>query len=227
MRNYLRLLIALTTVAASVMAQEGPRADRPVRERRPDHVSSWTGNVVIRTVGARVLVLVDTPPARGVQPDGIVDLWFVLETAEPLLMPINEHVGDSLLAHSAGVLEVSSAERRFEFVLEGDSRPDDVMITRVVGVGLSHHKGEKTGVRIADEVRSARVSTTCMACEVLDPDPGEGGGSGTSCSSGGPGATSCTATQAGNSCSITCASGRYACCNYGSSGSPYCRCVSG
>ena len=226
MRNYLRLLIALTTVAASAMPQEGPRADRPAGERRPDHVSSWVGNVLIRTVGSRVLVMVDTPARRDVQPDGIVDQWFVLETAEPLVTPISEHLGDSLLVHSAGVLEVSSAERRFEFVLEGHSRPDDSMLTRVVGVGLSHHKGEKTGVRIADEVRRARVSTTCMACEVLDPDPGAGGG-GASCSSGGPGATSCTATQQGNSCSITCATGRYACCNYGSEGSPFCRCVSG
>jgi len=226
MRNHFRLLIALTTAAASAMAQEGPRADRPARERRPAHVSSWVGDVLIRTVGSRVLVMVDTPAQRGATPDGIVDQWFVLETAEPLLTPISEHLGDSLLVHSAGVLEISSAERRFEFVLEGDSRPGDALTTRVAGVGLSHHKGEKTGVRIADEVRSARVSTTCMACEVLDPDPGSGG-SGTSCSSGGPGATSCSATQQGNSCSITCASGRYACCNYGSEGSPFCRCVSG
>lgn len=230
MRHYFRLLPAFVIVAVTTFAtaqQEGARTERPAGERRPQHVSSWVGNVLIRTDGVRVFVLMDTPADRNAQPDGVVDQWFILETAEPPLTPISEHIGDALVVYSAGVLEVSSPERRFELVLEGESRSDDGTSTRVVGVGLSHHKAEKTGIRIAEAIRRSRISSTCMECEVLNPDPGAGTGTGTSCSSGGPGATSCTATQQGNSCSITCATGRYACCNYGAGGSPYCRCVSG
>jgi len=230
MRNYLRLLLVVGTlsVAAAGAAQEGPRADRPAGgARRPQHVASYAGNVLIRTQGVRVLVMVDTSFDRTAQSDGVVDQWFVLETATPLLMPINEHLGEASLLYSAEVLQVTSLDRSFEFTLHGDTGSADGLTTRIAGVGLSHHKAEKTNIRIADEVRRGRVSATCYACNALDPDPGSGDGGGTTCSSGGPGSTQCSATRNNLSCSITCAAGYYACCNYGTSGAPSCRCVSG
>ena len=219
-------LLAMTVAHAGMAQQEVPRADRRAEGRRPTHVSSWVGNVLIRTEGVRIYVMVDTPARRGAQADGIVDQWFIFETAEPVIPAISAHLGDSLLVHSDGVLEVSSEGQRFEFVVEGSSGVPDGVTTRLAGIGLAHHRAETTAVRIAEEAASDDASPTCMACEALDPDPGAGGGGGTSCSSGGPGTVSCTATQGGYSCTITCAPGRYACCNYGTS-VPYCRCVSG
>jgi hypothetical protein len=45
------------------------------------------------------------------------------------------------------------------------------------------------------------------------------------CDVGGPGATSCSIGQGGNSCSVTCSSGTIACCKYGFS-LPDCNCIS-
>lgn len=229
MGNRDRLLLVLSMLFATVaaVAQEGPRIDRPAGARQPEHVSSYVGNVVIRTQGIRVYVMVDTTFDRATPSDGMVDQWFVLETETPLLTPLSEHLEDAVLFYSAGILQVNSVDRRFEFTLENDLRSTDVANTRIVGVGLSHNKAAKTAIRIAEESRKVRVSATCDACEALDPDPGAGGGGGTSCSSGGSGATQCSASQGSYSCSITCGANRYACCNYGSNGVPYCRCVSG
>lgn len=53
---------------------------------------------------------------------------------------------------------------------------------------------------------------------------GGGGSGGTSCAAGGPGSTSCSyrwdSPFGGSSCSVTCQSGYYACCNVES-----CKCV--
>ena len=68
------------------------------------------------------------------------------------------------------------------------------------------------------------LSLSIIGTEARADDPpelprgGEGG-----CSSGGPGATSCSMTNAlGSSCSVTCGTGYYACC---STGGPSCSCV--
>jgi len=69
------------------------------------------------------------------------------------------------------------------------------------GYGLNH------------EVRAARSRNSDE--DPFEHEPGNGGGGTPSCSAGGVGSTSCTVTSGGNSCTASCASGYYACCNFG------------
>lgn len=223
------VLVFLGCAGLLAFAQEPGRGARE-RSGRPAHVEISTGDVLLRTDGTRILVMVDTILDKSVPPDGLVDQWFVLETREPSV-PMSAHLEDALIVHSAGVLRITTAEERFEFVVAGDTRnvatPDglEAITTRTVGIGLSHNKGQTT-VSIAQQLdRTGRVSTNCVACGgVLNPDPSTGGGGGAACGSGGPGSTSCSVTSSGNSCSVSCAAGYYACCN-GIAGDTYCRCV--
>ncbi|HEX8411200.1 MAG TPA: hypothetical protein VF883_20230, partial [Thermoanaerobaculia bacterium] len=157
---------------------------------------------------------------------GLVDQWFILETAEPVMAPISAHLQGALLVHSDDTLRISSPEHRFELVLSNDARKapaDGTLTTRVVGIGLSRNTAESTNLRISNEARAVRIGTTCEGCDVLNPDPGTGGAGG-SCASGGDGATQCSASYGSNSCSISCTTGYYACCN-ALPGSASCRCV--
>jgi hypothetical protein len=64
----------------------------------------------------------------------------------------------------------------------------------------------------------------CEGCETFYPDLGDAGGNGqTVCASGGRGATACSSATGNPSCSITCGSGYYACCN-SNSYSATCKC---
>jgi len=228
--SLMRRTLALLFLGCAGLFAFAQEPDRAARERtRPEHVDISTGDVLLRTNGTRILVMVDTILDRSVPPDGLVDQWFVLETGEPSV-PMSAHLADALLVHSAGVLRITTAEQRFEFVVAGDTRnvptPNglEAITTRAVGIGLSHNKGQTT-ISIAQQLdRAGRISTDCEACGVLDPDPGPGGSGGAACGSGGPGSTSCSVTSGGNSCSVSCAAGYYACCN-GIAGDTYCRCV--
>lgn len=51
--------------------------------------------------------------------------------------------------------------------------------------------------------------------KIFQQYPGWNEGDSSSCASGGPGATSCSVEAAGVSCSISCSSPSYACCNFG------------
>lgn len=227
MRNSMRMVVAVVSLAISTWAcaLEGPR-DRVAGDRRPEHTASYFGDVLLRSDGVRIFVMVDTTLDRSVPSDGLVDQWFILETAEPIIPAISAHLPGALLVHTPDTLRVSSPEQRFELVLSNDARKaplDGTLTTRVVGIGLSRNVAESTNLRIADHVRAGRVTSTCEACDVLNPDPGSGG-SAASCGSGGDGATQCSASYGSNSCSISCSSGYYACCN-ALPGSASCRCV--
>lgn len=223
----MRMLMVTVSLAVSVWAcaQEGPRGPM-AGARQPEHVASYFGDVLVRSDGVRIFVIVDTTLDRSAPSDGLVDQWFILETAEPVVPAVDAHLPGALLVHSADTLRVSSPDQRFELVLSNDARKapaDGVLTTRVVGIGLSRNVAESTNIRIAEHARAGRIATTCEACDVLNPDPGVGG-SAASCSSGGDGATQCSASYGSNSCSISCTTGYYACCN-ALPGSASCRCV--
>ncbi|HEX6099247.1 MAG TPA: hypothetical protein VF432_23235 [Thermoanaerobaculia bacterium] len=192
-----------------------------------DRVENYLADVVVRTDGDRVTVLLDTIVDAGTAPDGIVDQWFVLQTAEPVLTPVMVHLPQALVVHQPRALRISTSDQRYELLIDRPKTPDAAMTTRIAGIGLSHNTGTK-GPRLGDQLdRRGRVVTTCDWCLTQDPGPGGGSGSGsTSCPSGGPGATQCSASYGTNSCSVSCASGYYACCQ-ALPGSAYCRCIKG
>jgi hypothetical protein len=196
------------------------------RSVKPERVESYLADVVVRTDGDRVTVLLDTILDAGTAPDGVVDQWFVLQTAEPVLVPVMVHLPQALVVHQPRGLRISTSDQRYEFLIDRLETPDTAMATRIVGIGLSHNTGTK-GPRLSDQVdRRGRVVATCDWCLTQDPGPGGGSGGGASCPSGGPGATQCSASSGTNSCSVACASGYYACCQ-ALPGAAYCRCVKG
>ena len=193
--------------------------------KKADHVETHLANVVIRTDGDRVMVLLDTILDAGTPSDGDVDQWFTLQAEGLLLTPVMVHLERALVVFTPRSLRVSTSEERYEFSLDGPETPNAGMTTRITGIGLSHNTGTK-GPRLRDQLdRRGGVIEKCDWC--LQQDPGTGGGSGgTSCPSGGPGSTQCSAANGANSCSVTCATGYYACCQ-ALPGAAYCRCIKG
>ena len=188
-----------------------------------EHVETHLADVIIRTDGAQVMVLLDTITDATREPDGVVDQWFILQTEEPVLTPVMAHLERALVVFTRRALRVSAEDQRYELLIDRPDTPVPAMTTRVAGFGLAHATGGK-GPKIKDQLdRKGRVMPTCEWC--LQQDPGTGGGSGgAACKSGGPGSTQCSATHGVDSCSVTCASGYYACCN-ALPGAAYCRCV--
>jgi hypothetical protein len=179
----------------------------------PEHFESYTGEVLIETDGAEMVILVDTNRDGG--RDGLVDQWFTLQSADAIV-PVSEHLTTARIHHAPGYLRVTSLDRQavYDFVVAGQERtlnaPNGFTTIRSEGYGLSHNFG-KTEIRIAGAARGGRVTTLDIDPEY--PDTGGGGGGATACGSGGPGSTSCSASSGNESCSVSCGQGYYACCN--------------
>lgn len=227
-------LLFLGCTAFDASGQNDARAGKagPGRElhRYPDHVEFYSGDVLIRTDGARIFVMVDTvKDDSGGGMDGLVDQWFTLQGDEPFVMPVFAHVPAADIVHWPGALRVTSgeAQTRFEFVLSDADRdtpvPHSYGATRVAGVGLSHNIGD-TNIHIASQLDRGRVTTNCPECGPLEIDPGGGGNDAAGCVSGGSGASACSTGLGGAVCSISCVSGYYACCN-SIPGFASCKCV--
>lgn len=187
------------------------------------HVESYTGEVLIDSKDARVIVLVDT--FKGSGRDGVVDLWFILQAGEAV-PALSEHFQSAQIVHSPGYLRIVSPGNRvlFDLVVPGHQAPADVpenfRATTVEGIGLSHNTGETT-IRIPKLRRDGYTAFDCEGCGPMDPDFGWGAAS---CASGGSGSVSCSASTGTYSCSVSCISGYYACCN-AMIGGVSCKCV--
>lgn len=181
------------------------------------HVLGTAGEVrIVQGSNARrVIVMVDTQSSSK---DGLVDQWFIFESAEALPVP-NGHYSIAQIVYREGNLRlISHADRSIvDFVVDGHPFdtpvPHGYAAARFDGIGLSRSTGE-TRVPI---VRGNR-GTLGTNCEGVDCDEsldytGEGGGGGSSCDAGGEGSTQCSASSGTYSCSVTCAGGYYACCN--------------
>jgi hypothetical protein len=200
-----------------------------------DHVDSASGEVVIRSAGPRhVLVLVDTASDGR---DGLVDQWFILESAENFDTPLSADLQTANLVFYPGSLRVTSPDQRtiYEFAVpdheERRPAPQHFRVVRRTGIGLSHVERD-TPVRISTTRRNPVVmpSTSCAeedGCYPWAEWIWEGtGGTSNTCDSGGPGSTSCSASGGGSSCSVSCSAGYYACCT-ASGGLKTCKCIKG
>ncbi len=92
------------------------------------------------------------------------------------------------------------------------------------GYGLNHEMGPHVNkIYMPWPQKGRRVPVS-----LLVPDDAPGGGGSGGCQSGGIGASSCSITAGGGSCSVSCVSGYYACCSQVADPiccSPYCRCI--
>ena len=170
--------------------------------------------------------------------DGLVDQWFILESAEGFDMPLSAELPNANLVFYPGSLRITSPNERtmYDFAVpdreERRPAPKHFRLVRRTGIGLSHVESD-TRVPISTAGRNPVVMPS-MACSeeegcfpwaewIWEGGGGSGGGSST-CDSGGPGATSCSASGGGSSCSVTCGAGYYACCT-ASGGLKTCKCI--
>lgn len=83
-------------------------------------------------------------------------------------------------------------------------------------------------IRVATSGAQQAIRVPGLSSEdIRNPNPGGGGsGGGSSCDSGGPGSSSCSTSYGGDSCSVSCQTGFYACCERGGvMTAPSCYCV--
>jgi hypothetical protein len=179
------------------------------------------GDVAMLTVpGLGLALAVDGGTSPGVQ-DGYVDQVFVLQQAQPVA--VDARAFSNAEIHYAGrVLSIRPpGHRPMLFLLrgQGDADPDlsgvqTAGAERFVGHGISRRTGAWE-VRL-DELTTSSIAELLPAC--ASRQPGDSVRVAGSCDSGGPGSTSCSTTCLtvnGGSCSTSCGSGYYACCNKG------------
>ncbi len=205
--------------------------------RSPADFAILQGRTLILTRAKNaVAIVVDT------NYDGYADelFWFYAEVA-PTLRAYSEKSsivfsGDELVVTSAdtGETHIFSVGRPRIAVRAGGEVSSSASYA---GYGLNHKMGPfLNAIRIAATTTNGRlqaqgqVGTLDCATDpdtcILYPDDGGGGGTGgTTCDSGGPGATSCSVTRNdGNGCFVACASGYYACCIRNVLAPPSCTC---
>jgi hypothetical protein len=172
-----------------------------------------TGRVLIQNAGPRtVLAFIETGD------DGITHV-LRLSAEEPFPQnPVSFQFDRAHVEIETEHFVITSAEQRMRVIFA---------VTPGAGHNATflhgHWLSSKTiaaGPSIATIRRSPRLAALfCDACD----DMGE---TGTSCTSGGPGAISCSCTIGTTGCTVTCGAGYYACCKdcYIVNG-PICKCV--
>lgn len=225
-------LLILGCTALGVWGQETshtPKREPGVPSGAAGPFERYAGDVLIRTDGERIIVMIDTVNGDG-DTDGLVDQWFILQGDPSFAAPVMAHLPGAYIIHSPGSLRVSSPSRRerYHFVV-ADVGPEQTFgaTERIVGIGLSHSIRD-TDTRIANQLHRGNVSATCMDCDYFVDDPGTGGSGGGGCAAGGTGSSACsvTAGTSGYSCSVACSPNYYACCN-ATATSVSCKCYRG
>jgi hypothetical protein len=208
MRRLCSMAILLALLASSRLAAQSVVA--------ANHAHRDIGEVLIFSDGPnRLVVAMDTDAGHK---DGLVDQWFVLQTNGPVA-ETRVHLQAADIRFRDGLLRVIAQQERtvYEFAVNGAAPgaplEPEYLVVRTEGFGLSRNVGETT-LRIAPE------HDRCETCESLTQDWGElgGGTGGSGCTSGGLGATSCSVTNGTKTCTITCDSVSYPCCNITSTG---------
>lgn len=190
----------VTTWAVLLLALCGPAAAQHGPWIAAADTESHLAEVVIRSDGGRVLVMLDTVLDAGSKPDGFTDRWSILQTHERShVAAYFERALVVLTSTSVRVSETSG--QRYDFVLAGSDRPAgvDSSITRVEGFGLAHFKAATDVPLAADAVALASMGEWRFS-------------DGEACLSGGPGATKCSTADARFACAVACATGYEACC---------------
>lgn len=171
----------------------------------------------------------DESTAGGVV-DGILDRLFVVQgrtTLAPRFAEQPSFQGEVYLWDDELVVKDAQGEilARFYVAMGDDSERVDRWRARSMkdaqrAVGIIQNIPKAQGpIDLAQYLRDALEVDAQAALRhdlladhlIQHPDPGGSGGSG-SCSSGGPGSSSCSTSFGGDGCSVSCTSGYYACC---------------
>jgi hypothetical protein len=234
------MLLAIGLLASTLMA-------RPV----PDH-GAIKGEVAVEAVGTSdVAIYVDTNAdasfderfllqSAALQRDAAPEAALEdadghrvsrLQPREALPLPL--HFSAAVVQFESGYVRVIAEDQALELFVDGARitpwNPLGIRVWRQGGYGLSHSVGE-SGIAITRPGRALDITAdfcdASSACDPGDTDSGgssSGGSGGTLCDAGGPGATECSVSRNGSSCTATCSTGYYACCMYGTPSK--CRCI--
>ena len=190
-----------------------------------EHAVSYSGHVeVVTLANGDIQVAVDEYTPTKVS-DGFADHLFILQEPEKTAQGPRLTYYDAMVSHASGKLSIrhegklemvwrlsSSVERP---LLEGKLRGPLLFF----GAGISRHTSEFD--QSAESLATEPFFKDDPGIQKIIPD----GGGGIHCDAGGIGAISCSKTcgGTGDSCSIECSNGKYACCNC-TAGNSTCRC---
>lgn len=223
MKKQLGLMICLSLILAGSAAAEqqlrNPHSP-PVVEPTA-HAEVFVGRVVIdSTPDGEILIAVDQQQGRRGAGYGIAELVFVLQV-DPA-MDIHEDYARARVVARKDSVEVHPAPAAGGWVfalseaVEHETPPG---FERVVGFGLSWNRGRHD---LTGGGNGGLRSVVGESGGLYQDDTGGGTSSG-GCTSGGIGSSSCSLTCGGQTCSVTCNTGYYACCVCTTSG-PRCKC---
>jgi hypothetical protein len=205
-----------------------------------------TGNINVRSAHNGNIVLIIDSGVAG-QPDGTPDLIvrfapkkkklkyqnlsFDLEAARLFLDDRRVSVigNDGHVRVSLSLEPVK--ENDPSFALYGDSSTDIAQTVRIVkGYALHRqtvHRLNDGSLQDIDIEKSIFIKNS-QDIRTQDDGGQEGDIGAITCQAGGKGSIQCSYNCGGQSCSVTCAPGSYACCNcgLGGAGTPFCSCIS-
>ena len=219
MKTLIGTLLAVLAIACTATA------DAPAWVNK-----NYTGAVEIRrNVASADSLIIAIDQLQGDSRDGTADVAYVFYTATPAA-DVQFHADRAHIEDVGGrQLVIVANGQHLVFTLAGEeirNRAEGALMF-TDGVGIARHWGESVShLQVGTGEPTAQIG--CDGDGSGEPcysDWSLGGGSGGGCSSGGPGATSCsieaTVLGSGGACSVTCGPGYYACCSYSSN----CRCV--
>lgn len=208
--------ILFVVAALLIAAPAQPVEHRHAASRRVSAADAVTlrGAAAITRVDPHQLLIAVDVADDDTPGDGVVDHLFRFWT-DGELPPMNVISSSASVEYRGNVLFVVASDKNYALQLSVAGTPVAVAggatdATGYVGYGLNHEIGTPA-------VRSHRVrySRGGLAVDtIFEPTPVEEGSSGGSvtCDAGGRYATSCSVSDDSGSCSISCASGSYACC---------------
>jgi hypothetical protein len=203
-----------------------------------------SGDVILSTDDTGRLIIAVDAAKDGVQPDGIIDLYFWYRSIQPFPTGLAAKLSKVNIVHRGRLLEISSPFQGVDLVLTVDAN-DQTPLARIFAQDLSaldgvyarlasissqkaagSDKNESTytlkgGFELGRKTLKTPVALSAEAiAQSIRPLNEESA----SCSSGGPGSTSCSCSFGGDSCGVSCSTGYYACCSC-SSHPTNCTCV--
>ncbi|MDQ3281672.1 MAG: hypothetical protein M3Q69_09690 [Acidobacteriota bacterium] len=182
-----------------------------------------TGAVEIRTAtGSEPGIVIAVDQLHEGQRDGFADAAYVYST-EAAVPAIRRVFETAVIEDFGNRLIVSAGATRIVFALiDAKARKSGYTEVFADGIGIARY----TQKHVETMRVGADADPSLVGCDGQDSGACYsdwslgGGGSGVNCPSGGAGATSCTSSCPGFSCSVSCNAPYYACCSC-----MYCKCV--
>ncbi len=185
------------------------------------------GTVVLKSLQHETVAIV-----RSGDGEGAADHAFHIWSEHPVNLNGMYRVADVEYTGPSLIITLASEQTVLTFTTTSQ-KPDALVpqgfaTTGYAVMGLNHEIGDGAARHsIKSGGRAVSGQSDCTDCDFdpfENPDPWNSNGGGSSCSSGGSGATACSTTNSFGSCSVSCSSGFYACCTNNVGSPPTCGC---